>query len=286
MPTVPGTTGSRLSFTDIQNLWVSNGGSVLAAPIMAAIAIAESTGLTNNLNPVAPDYSVGLWQINYYGSLAGGRTAAYGTPAQLASDPNAQAKAAIAISGNGRNLQPWSTWTSGAAQKVLNAQGIPALPSLAAQNAGLAQASAPSEAGATASGSGDEGSWTMPGPIPNVSRRLVRKVLGGAVGVGSVLVAGAGLFLLVGKSVPLPGPAGAVSGVLSARKAGRHEEAMVTSKAAKRATQKAQGEEESARQSGRDQVGERRRAKQQAKADETRSARAAGERAARAAGDF
>jgi len=80
---------------------------------MAAIALAESGGRTDVINdtPATRDYSVGLWQINYYGSLRAGRTASYGSPETLQGDPNAQAKAAIKLSGNGRNFTPWTTYT-------------------------------------------------------------------------------------------------------------------------------------------------------------------------------
>jgi hypothetical protein len=85
-----------------------------AAQVKAvAIALAESGGHPGSLNPRAPDYSVGLWQVNYYGGLLGPRTAAYGTPASL-TDPAANARAAFSISGQGKNFGPWSTYTNGA----------------------------------------------------------------------------------------------------------------------------------------------------------------------------
>jgi hypothetical protein len=98
-----------MSFGQIEQLWIANGGSQAMAPVMAAIAIAESGGRSNALNntPATGDYSVGLWQINYYGTLLPGRTAEFGTPASLQGNANAQAKAAIKLSNNGTNLGPW-----------------------------------------------------------------------------------------------------------------------------------------------------------------------------------
>jgi len=110
----------KLSYGDIKALWIANGGAPSRADIMAAIALAESGGNTEAHNTRAPDDSVGLWQINYFGSLRQGRTSAYGTPEKLLKDPAAQARAAIDISSNGQNLQPWSTFTSGAYQKYLD----------------------------------------------------------------------------------------------------------------------------------------------------------------------
>jgi lysozyme-like protein len=100
-----------LSFSQIEQLWTSNGGSPAWAPVMAGIAIAESGGSTTALNntPSTGDYSVGLWQINYYGSLNSSRTAKYGPSAALLNDPNKQAQAAINLSNNGLNLGPWKT---------------------------------------------------------------------------------------------------------------------------------------------------------------------------------
>ena len=110
------------NFGQLEQLWTSNGGSPSLAPTMAAIALAESGGNSASLNnnPSTGDYSVGLWQINYYGNLAGPRTQAYGAPAALQADPNAQAKAAISIAGDGSGLANWSTYKSGAYKQYLN----------------------------------------------------------------------------------------------------------------------------------------------------------------------
>ena len=114
---------STYNNSDLQALWIANGGSPQGASIAAAIALAESNGNSAalNNNPSTGDYSVGLWQVNYFGSLFTPRTAAYGSPAALLIDPNAQAKAAISISGNGTNWTPWSTYNSGAYKNFLNA---------------------------------------------------------------------------------------------------------------------------------------------------------------------
>lgn len=112
-----------LSQKQIEQLWIDNGGNPAAAPLMAAIALAENGGVgrTDAINdtPATKDYSVGLWQVNYFGSLLPTRSASYGTPEALRADPNAQARAAIAISGNGRNFAPWTTYTSNKYKKYL-----------------------------------------------------------------------------------------------------------------------------------------------------------------------
>jgi hypothetical protein len=81
-----------------------------------AIALAESGGQPRVINDCSntQDYSVGLWQVNYYGSLMPGRSQQFGSPNALASDPASQARAAYAISGGGKSFNAWSTYTSGA----------------------------------------------------------------------------------------------------------------------------------------------------------------------------
>lgn len=122
MATFPGVPNQRLSFAQLEGLWRKAGGSAALAPIMAAISLAESGGNTASLNNTAStgDYSVGLWQINYYGNLYGSRSARYGTPAQLAADPLAQAKAAVSLAAGGRGLSNWTTYTSGAYRGYLS----------------------------------------------------------------------------------------------------------------------------------------------------------------------
>lgn len=79
--------------------------------IMTAISGRESswrpTALNNN--PSTEDYSVGLFQLNYFGSLAPGRTQAWGTPAQLLNNPQAQANATYQLVG-GNSLSGLSNW--------------------------------------------------------------------------------------------------------------------------------------------------------------------------------
>jgi hypothetical protein len=146
MPTVPGTTGKTLSFAQIEQLWIANGGDPAWAPTMAGIAIAESGGLTNNLNNNAStgDFSIGLWQINYFGALGPARAPRYGEPAALGNDPNAQAKAAVDILGGGGGITAWAGDTVGQlaqnGKPLSLAQVQAALPAAASNAAATAQA--------------------------------------------------------------------------------------------------------------------------------------------------
>src|SRR5215475_3568758 len=80
------------------------------AVIMAAIAGAESGYDYRVINdtPETGDYSVGLWQINYYASLYASRVQAYGTPRQLIEDGVAgQAVVAADLWHQAGGFSPW-----------------------------------------------------------------------------------------------------------------------------------------------------------------------------------
>jgi Lysozyme like domain len=85
-----------------------------AAVIMTAIGLAESGGVPNAWNPVPPDDSIGLDQINM---LAHGTR--FGTKDQLI-DPLTNARAAFALyTGRGGAFSDWSTYLNGAYQAYL-----------------------------------------------------------------------------------------------------------------------------------------------------------------------
>lgn len=108
-----------LSYATLEQLWTQAGGSPALAPTMAAIAIAESGGNPHSLNTTPPDYSVGLWQINYYNGMRAGRTKEFGSPSALLASPTGQARAAVAIERQ-QGLAAWSTYTSGAYLRYMN----------------------------------------------------------------------------------------------------------------------------------------------------------------------
>lgn len=106
---------ANYTYAQLEGLWIQYGGNKAVAPTAAAIAMAESGGNPNAFNGADPSGgSKGLWQIN----------GAHG--AQSSFDVATNTRAAIAISGDGKNWQPWSTFSSGAYRKYLNASAIPA----------------------------------------------------------------------------------------------------------------------------------------------------------------
>lgn len=87
----------------LERLWDAAGGNPADAQMAASIAMAESGG-----NQYSTDHNTngtvdrGYWQIN---STHG---------AQSTYDPAANARAAVAISGDGSNWTPWTTYNTGA----------------------------------------------------------------------------------------------------------------------------------------------------------------------------
>lgn len=92
------------SYQDLQGLWTSAGGPAAVAPLMAAIALAESAG-----DPAARNSSsgaCGLWQIH---------------PAQAGcDDPQQNARMAVA-KYQSQGLGAWEAYTNGSYQQFLGA---------------------------------------------------------------------------------------------------------------------------------------------------------------------
>jgi hypothetical protein len=104
----------QYNYAQLEGIWCQAGGAPGAAPIAGAIAMAESGGNTTATD-MDSNGSIdrGLWQIN----------SVHGT--QSTYDVMGNARAAIAISNNGNNWTPWTTFNNGAYQQFLQAN-VPA----------------------------------------------------------------------------------------------------------------------------------------------------------------
>lgn len=92
--------------------------------LMAAIAMAESGGNPRAHNPVPPDNSYGLWQINMIGSMGPSRRKQYGIQSNdELYNPAVNAKAAASILKS-QGPSAWSTYTSGAYKKYYNGSSV------------------------------------------------------------------------------------------------------------------------------------------------------------------
>lgn len=89
--------------------------------VAVAVAMAESGGDQKAHNPVYPDDSYGLWQINMEGGLGPDRRNQFDLDSNRELfDPKENAQAAWEISGHGDSFQPWTTYTSGAYKQYLD----------------------------------------------------------------------------------------------------------------------------------------------------------------------
>jgi Lysozyme like domain len=99
-----------LTKRQIEEEWVKAGGAAAKAPLMAAIALAESGGNPSSVNPEGPEHAEGLWQIK--GQIVKGNPLNPGVSAA-----NAVAKL------RSQGLGAWTTYTSGAYKPFLTSAG-------------------------------------------------------------------------------------------------------------------------------------------------------------------
>lgn len=115
----------RVGYNVLFNSVIAAGGNAFEADTLGAIGMAESGSDIRVVNdtPATGDLSVGAWQINYYASLYGPRSAEFGSPAQLvAAGAPGQARAALVILGQ-QGFSAWTTYTSGAYRQFLSGAG-------------------------------------------------------------------------------------------------------------------------------------------------------------------
>ena len=183
---------AKLTYSQLEGLWIRNGGSTTQAPLMAAIALAESggnTGARNDKDNGGKQSSFGLWQIS---------TGTHTPPSPQWSDPDVNAKLAMGKLKS-QGLKAWGTYTSGAYKKFL-ANGVP--PS--APPSGGSSGGALSGGGtvtAIASIKDDTCAWNLHLPVAGdtciTSKTMVRQIMGGIIMAGGIIVAVTGLVLLV-----------------------------------------------------------------------------------------
>lgn len=104
---------TTLSYAQLEGVWIAAGGNASMAPLMAAIAEAESSGdptSQNDQDNNGTQSSYGLWQIS---------TGTHTPPSPNWADPVTNAKLAIQKL-NTQGLSAWGTYTSGAYKAFLS----------------------------------------------------------------------------------------------------------------------------------------------------------------------
>jgi hypothetical protein len=100
------------TFSQLEGLWIQAGGSAAVAPIMAAIALAESSGNPAAINPTdnnGTQTSWGLWQIS---------NGTHNQPVANILNPQVNAQQAVA-KYEASGFAPWGTYASGAYTRFL-----------------------------------------------------------------------------------------------------------------------------------------------------------------------
>jgi hypothetical protein len=97
---------SDYSYAQLEGLWTGAGGKKSLAPLMAAIAMAESGGNAGARNPSG---ATGLWQILGAVNIS---------DQSRLTDPQINAHEAV-LKYNSQGLGAWTTYTSGAYRKYL-----------------------------------------------------------------------------------------------------------------------------------------------------------------------
>ena len=104
---------TQFSYGQLEQLWINAAGSKAMAPLMAAIAMAESGGDSTQKNTTdngGTQTSWGLWQIS---------DGTHNEPVPNILDPAVNAKAAV-DKFQSQGLSAWGTYTSGAYKKFFN----------------------------------------------------------------------------------------------------------------------------------------------------------------------
>jgi len=111
---------TRLTYAQLEGLWINAGGSKATAPMAAAIAEAESGGdpAQTSRNPDGGT-NVGLWQLDTPGGVGAGHSVAD------LKDPFLNAALAVNGSKNGTNWASWETFANGAYKAFLSGSTTP-----------------------------------------------------------------------------------------------------------------------------------------------------------------
>ena len=168
------------TYAQLEGLWISNGGSAALAPIMAAIALAESSGnptATNATDNGGTQTSWGLWQIS---------DGTHNQPVANILDPNVNAAQAVK-KVKSQGLSAWGTYTSGKYKQFMSG-AAPVTTGLPSGSSSVQDASAVSDLGdSIGKGLGDAISSVF-SPVINVLIWGTEALLGIALLIGSVIV--------------------------------------------------------------------------------------------------
>jgi Lysozyme like domain len=198
-----GGTGTLYTYAQLEGLWINAGGTSSMAPVMAAIAEAESGGCSTALNPSGAS---GLWQI--LGAVDASDQAHL-------FDPATNAKEAV-LKYKSQGLDAWETYTNGAYKGFLS-NGTS--PDTSVPGSSSSSTATPAT---TASYNTADCLFGFPGVsvpvVGNLGGFCILSKTNARAMLGGVLMLGGGLVLMVGALIVA---AGAFSETSTGQKAGR-----------------------------------------------------------------
>lgn len=215
--------GTRYTYAQLEALWIQNGGSSAMAPVMAAIAEAESGGCSSDINPVdnnGTQTSWGLWQIS---------NGTHNQPTENILDPNVNAQQAVA-KYRSQGLGAWGTYTSGAYLAFLNNNSSPDYSGTGSPAGNTSATLTASTADCLVAMPGGTAGGAILGGLPGallgseaclVTKSEARGVVGGALLIFGGSVALLGLLILAVYGFERTGAGRAASRVLAVTGAGR-----------------------------------------------------------------
>ena len=160
---------SKKTVSDLVKLAREAGFNEREAPIMAAIAMGESSGNPKAFNPRGRDLSYGLWQINMLGNMGPERRRLFGIEYNdELYDPKVNAKAAYQIYKK-QGFRAWSVYTNKSFEKWL-----PAAEQAARTNSGQSQTPSTNAAQGQAIGSAQramEGAQQSANPVDTTAQQ-------------------------------------------------------------------------------------------------------------------
>lgn len=179
------------SYSQLEEIWIQGGGSRGMAPLMAAIAMVESSGNDHAYNPSG---ATGLWQIEWplHKGLVPGATSQ-----QAYYNPLINAQAAVKLSQNNPSTSPgspvysnWLEWEpAGAYKRFLQSHVAPSGPVAKGGSSGTKGGGTPA-AGSQGS-QGSQGSTTT----PQAAAQLTSAVSGNLFSQAGNVVSDAGTLL-------------------------------------------------------------------------------------------
>lgn len=201
----------QYSFAQLEQLWINAGGPKSIAPVMAAIALAESSGIpseTNKTDNGGRQTSWGLWQIS---------DGTHNMPVANILDPNVNAQQAVKKYRT-QGLTAWGTYTSGRYRDYLKS-GVSPDPNLPSGSTAVGNSGSAEQTGliGNVGGAIGEGFATA---FTSIFKPFIEIMIWGSETLIGVALMVAGFLIMVSNSKPVKNEEAKITSALLAGKTG------------------------------------------------------------------